>query len=485
MTARRLLRRVLLAALLCALLVSAALAADSIDEAVEKLKTAVENGDTSFIVSLPDDGARSTYVDAMEKYILTQVNWVNVSPRVTSGLGIGSGGLTDAAIPVYLRYAKKTGDYDKALDEAVSACIRDGMTGLEKTASIYSWLADTIETTNCIFNYTADEWANIAYCGTAYEALVDKRADCFGIAAAFRAIAQKAGLECVLVRGTYASKEHAWNAVKIGETWYYVDASRADSAWTPGHADYAYLLFGTDKSGYSATIEDENITISSGAHDLGVERWRLFSPLILIENEFWLVLRNNSGTALYSVPYGADFAERQRTKFATLSGEPMDVFYAAVMVDGVVYCSAKTSDTNLHSFVPGAQQAVEVRETGLSAKFGIRVSGRKLELVQGGTTALTMPLRRYSDITKGAWLAYDADAAPETLSTANVRLIGGTDGAHIIAAFYDSAGRMLSAQITGAAAPSFDAAPGRCTEVRLFAVSAEGAPLTAKLILTK
>ena len=163
----------------------------------------------------------------------------------------------------------------------------------------------------------------------------------------------------------------------------------------------------------------------------------------------------------------------------------MDVFYAAVMVDGVVYCSAKTSDTNLHSFVPGAQQAVEVRETGLSAKFGIRVSGRKLELVQGGTTALTMPLRRYSDITKGAWLAYDADAAPKTLSTTNVRLIGGTDGAHIIAAFYDSAGRMLSAQITGAAAPSFDAAPGRCTEVRLFAVSAEGAPLTAKLILTK
>lgn len=163
----------------------------------------------------------------------------------------------------------------------------------------------------------------------------------------------------------------------------------------------------------------------------------------------------------------------------------MDVFYAAVMVDGVVYCSAKTSDTNLHSFVPGAQQAVEVREAGLSMKFGIRVSGRELELVQGGATALTMPLRRYSDIAKGAWLACDADAAPGTLSTANVRLIGGTDGAQIIAAFYDSAGRMLSAQITGAAAPSFDAAPGRCTEVRLFAVSAEGAPLTAKLILTK
>lgn len=480
MTARRLLRRVLLAALLCALLVSAVLAADpasdasehpvdTVASALKKLDDTVAAGKASFFL-YPQDGESSTRDELIEN-IKAHVwkTWVDVSPRILATYDMDSDGVS--TLKITLRYAKKTGDYDKALDEAVSACIRDGMTGLEKTASIYSWLADTIVRT------TGRD--------TAYEALVDKRADCFGIAAAFRATAQKAGLECVLVRGTYASKEHAWNAVKIGETWYYVDASRADSAWTPGHADYAYLLFGTDKSGYSATTEDENITISSGAHDLGVERWRLFSPLILIENEFWLVLRNNSGTALYSVPYGADFAERQRTKFATLSGEPMDVFYAAVMVDGVVYCSAKTSDTNLHSFVPGAQQAVEVRETGLSAKFGIRVSGRKLELVQGGTTALTMPLRRYSDITKGAWLAYDADVAPGTLSTTNVRLIGGTDGAHIIAAFYDSAGRMLSAQITGAAAPSFDAAPGRCTEVRLFAVSAEGAPLTAKLILTK
>lgn len=480
MTAQRFLQRVLLAALLCALLVSAALAADpasdtsehpvdTVASALKKLDDTVAAGKASFFL-YPQDGESSTRDELIEN-IKAHVwkTWVDVSPRILATYDMDSDGVS--TLKITLRYAEKTGDYDKSLDEAVSACIRDGMTDLEKTASIYSWLADTIVRT------TGRD--------TAYEALVDKRADCFGIAAAFRAIAQKARLECVLVRGTYASKEHAWNAVKIGETWYYVDASRADSAWTPGHADYAYLLFGTDKSGYSATIEDENITISSGAHDLGVERWRLFSPLILIENEFWLVLRNNSGTALYSVPYGADFAERQRTKFATLSGEPMDVFYAAVMVDGVVYCSAKTSDTNLHSFVPGAQQAVEVRETGLSAKFGIRVSGRKLELVQGGTTALTMPLRRYSDITKGAWLAYDADAAPGTLSTTNVRLIGGTDGAHIIAAFYDSAGRMLSAQITGAAAPSFDAAPGRCTEVRLFAVSAEGAPLTAKLILTK
>lgn len=500
MTAQRFLQQVLLAALLCALLVSAVLAADpasdasehpvdTVASALKKLDDAVAAGKASFFL-YPQDGESSTRDELIEN-IKAHVwkTWVDVSPRILATYDMDSDGVS--TLKITLRYAEKTGDYDNALDEAVSACIRDRMTDLEKTASIYSWLADTIETTNCIFNYTADEWANIAYCGTAYEALVDKRADCFGIAAAFRAIAQKAGLECVLVRGTYASKEHAWNAVKIGETWYYVDASRADSAWTPGHADYAYLLFGTDKSGYSATTEDENITISSEAYkdnSLGFSRREVPAPLILTDNGFWMIRHINNNTTLCLAPYGTNF--QMESLAAIIPNNTSMMIYAAAVVDGIIYYSRNFASADgrtyaLYSFVPGGGEAVEVRETGLSAKFGIRVSGRKLELVQGGTTALTMPLRRYSDITKGAWLAYDADAAPETLSTANVRLIGGTDGAHIIAAFYDSAGRMLSAQITGAAAPSFDAAPGRCTEVRLFAVSAEGAPLTAKLILTK
>lgn len=486
MTAQRFLRRVLLAALLCALLVSAVLAADpasdasehpvdTVASALKKLDDAVAAGKASFFL-YPQDGESSTRDELIEN-IKAHVwkTWVDVSPRILANYDMDQSGVS--TLKITLRYAEKTGDYDKALAEAVSACIRDGMTDLEKTASIYSWLADTIVPT--------------AGRDTAYEALVEKRADCFGFAAAFRAIAQKAGLECVLVRGTYASKEHAWNAVKIGETWYYVDASRADGAWTPGHADYAYLLFGTDKSGYSATIEDENITISSEAYkddSLGFSRWEVPAPLILTDNGFWMIRYMNSNTILYRAPYGTNF--RMESLAAIIPNNTSMMIYAAAAVDGVIYYSRNFPSAGgwtyaLYSFVPGGGEAVEVRETGLSAKFGIRVSARKLELVQGGTTALTMPLRRYSDIAKGAWLACDADAAPETLSTANVRLIGGTDGAQIIAAFYDSAGRMRAAQVTSAAAPTFSAAPSGCTEVRLFAVSAEGAPLTAKLILTK
>ena len=138
----------------------------------------------------------------------------------------------------------------------------------------------------------------------------------------------------------------------------------------------------------------------------------------------------------------------------------------------------------LYSVVFRASTVTETRATQATAQFGLRVSGRELELVQDGEAIQTMPLRRYSDITKGAWLACDADAAPGTLSGANIRLLGSAAAdAQIIAAFYDSAGRMRAAQVTSAAEPSFHAPSGSCAEIRLFAVSAAGAPLTAKLLL--
>lgn len=160
MTARRILRRVLLAALLCVLLASAALAADSIDKAIEKLKTAVANGDDSVTVSFLLSESYNKHLDAMQTYILSQEAWVDVSPRLPI-IGYGVAGEDNSAITVRLRYAENHGEYKDALDAAAAACVRSGMTDVEKAASIYSWLADTIV-------YTEK-------CDTAYEALVDKR----------------------------------------------------------------------------------------------------------------------------------------------------------------------------------------------------------------------------------------------------------------------------------------------------------------------
>ena len=475
MTARRVLRRVLLAALLCVLLASAALAADSIDKAIEKLKTAVANGDDSVTVSFLLSESYNKHLDAMQTYILSQEAWVDVSPRLPI-IGYGVAGEDNSAITVRLRYAENHGEYKDALDAAAAACVRSGMTDVEKAASIYSWLADTIVHTE--------------KCDTAYEALVDKRADCFGFAAAFRAIAREAGLKCTLVRGKYSSSEHAWNAVKIGKSddgtggvWYYVDASRGDGTWIPGHVDYKYLLIGSKTAasyGYSGGTE----TVSEEAYDFGLDfpRNGVCTPLMVRKDGFWFIL----GKKLKSAPYGTNFDDRSSTVLVTLirDSDAPTVVYAAVMVDDVVYYSVNLGDTVLYSYTPGMPEA-EARETGLSDKFGLRLDGRTLRLVQDGQTVQSAKLRKYSGFAGTAWFGYDADAALPALAEANIRLLGQADGATVFAGFYDVAGRMLSAQVLGSAgAISPKAAPGGCTQVRFFAADAGLRPIAEPLTIS-
>lgn len=475
MTARRILRRVLLAALLCVLLASAALAADSIDKAIEKLKTAVANGDDSVTVSFLLSESYNKHLDAMQTYILSQEAWVDVSPRLPI-IGYGVAGEDNSAITVRLRYAENHGEYKDALDAAAAACVRSGMTDVEKAASIYSWLADTIV-------YTEK-------CDTAYEALVDKRADCFGFAAAFRAIAREAGLECTLVRGKYSSSEHAWNAVKIGKSddgtcgvWYYVDASRGDGTWIPGHVDYKYLLIGSKTAasyGYSGGTE----TVSEEAYDFGLDfpRNGVCTPLMVRKDGFWFIL----GKKLKSAPYGTNFDDRSSTVLVTLirDSDAPTVVYAAVMVDDVVYYSVNLGDTVLYSYTPGMPEA-EARETGLRDKFGLRLDGRTLRLVQDGQAVQSAKLRKYSGFAGTAWFGYDADAALPALAEANIRLLGQADGATVFAGFYDAAGRMLSAQVLGSAgAISPKAAPGGCTQVQFFAADAGLRPIAEPLTIS-
>lgn len=473
MTARRILRRVLLAALLCVLLASAALAVetptvDSIEDAQANLEKTVEKQEDSFVVSLPSDDYLASYTNALQNYILGHEDWVDVSPRITADFGVSKG----SAIIVRLRYAENHGEYKDALDAAAAACVRSGMTDVEKAASIYSWLADTIVHTE--------------KCDTAYEALVDKRADCFGFAAAFRAIAREAGLECTLVRGKYSSSEHAWNAVEIGKSddgtggvWYYVDASRVDGRWIPGRVDYQYLLFGTSKSGYSADVTN----ISAAEYPLGFSRSGVCTPLALREDGFWLIRRDEHGTGLYTVSYGKNFAGS--AYLGTISDAPMSILWAAVMVDDVVYYSVNSyGDTALYSYTPGMPEA-EARETGLSDKFGLRLDGRTLRLVQNGQTVQSAKLRKYSGFAGTAWFGYDADAALPALAEANIRLLGQADGATVFAGFYDVAGRMLSAQVLGSAgAISPKAAPGGCTQVRFFAADAGLRPIAEPLTIS-
>jgi hypothetical protein len=63
---------------------------------------------------------------------------------------------------------------------------------------------------------------------SAYGALVEGVADSYGIALAYSALCREAGIECIVVKGTYDKADHCWNIIKLGESYYHVDVS-ADS----------------------------------------------------------------------------------------------------------------------------------------------------------------------------------------------------------------------------------------------------------------
>ena len=63
-----------------------------------------------------------------------------------------------------------------------------------------------------------------------YGALVGKVAVCDGISDAFRILCLVEGIECLKVSGIGKTENHAWNKVKIGDSWYVVDATWSKAA---------------------------------------------------------------------------------------------------------------------------------------------------------------------------------------------------------------------------------------------------------------
>ena len=63
---------------------------------------------------------------------------------------------------------------------------------------------------------------------TAYGALIRKKAVCEGYAKAFTLLARRAGIPCVYVTGTTYGIPHAWNIVKVGGKYRYIDTTWDD-----------------------------------------------------------------------------------------------------------------------------------------------------------------------------------------------------------------------------------------------------------------
>ena len=117
----------------------------------------------------------------------------------------------------------------------------------DKIMQIHDYLVDNIE-----YDSTYKEIGTYSV----YGALIGKKCVCEGYAKSLKYIANQAGIQCEIMQGTATNGEgktesHAWNCVKLGNSWYEIDATWDDpiivgSGYKFNSYKYRYFLKGTN-----------------------------------------------------------------------------------------------------------------------------------------------------------------------------------------------------------------------------------------------
>lgn len=177
-------------------LVDETVVADMVREAYFSDPVVLISEPTAEIVMYPKGGINHVY-DISLQYALTGVTLQNMTKRL------------DAAVETLLG----------ALPDSEGA-----MLALNCANSVYAQLSGS----------------GAAYPSTAYGALVEHSADSKGMALAYQALCNAAGVDCRVVMGAIGSmgtEEHYWNIIKLGEDYYHVDISQFQF-----DRNYAFLM---------------------------------------------------------------------------------------------------------------------------------------------------------------------------------------------------------------------------------------------------
>lgn len=148
--------------------------------------------------------------------------------------------------------------------EISTSIITDGMTDEEKEIAINEYLCSHIEydydalddASNNNYRTVSDKFRNSF---NAYGALVEGKCVCQGYAAAFKLLADAAGLESIMVTGMLEGEvPHAWNKVKINDVWCVIDTTNNDSEFV------ANALFNVpDEVSSKVLVEDDKYMLDS------------------------------------------------------------------------------------------------------------------------------------------------------------------------------------------------------------------------------
>lgn len=160
--------------------------------------------------------------------------------------------------------ASKQQEIFQKVQEVTASIIKADMTDLEKELAINQYLCDTIEYDEAALKNaeendfkSVDEEFNDSF--TAYGALMNGNCVCAGYSAAFKLLADAAGLESIVVTGLLdGNLSHAWNKVNIEGKWEIIDTTNNDNEYMTNA-----LLNLPNYAGDRVLVEDEDFAIDN------------------------------------------------------------------------------------------------------------------------------------------------------------------------------------------------------------------------------
>ena len=219
------------------------------------------------------------------------------------------------------------------------------MSELEKELAINTYLCETCTYDDAAlenaeshdYRYVDEEFHDSF---TAYGALISGDCVCAGYAAAFKLLADAAGLDCVVVTGVLeGTLPHAWTKVRIDGEWEILDVTNNDNEFLSNA-----LLNLPDEAGKRTLTEDADYALDGYLHSYEANNGQrefyrlngLYYPYDEIGEKLAEQLMEN-GVALLRTEYALDdetFSRIGREVYAALPGR--DALYGYYWM-GVIY----------------------------------------------------------------------------------------------------------------------------------------------------
>lgn len=131
----------------------------------------------------------------------------------------------------YRETPEQSAEVDRQVRDVLAWLIKPGMNDHQKVKAIHDWIVLRLAYDTSLARYTA------------FDALSTGEAVCQGYALLAYKMLNAAGLPARIVEGKVDTGDHAWNLVRIGGSWYHLDATWNDPVPDrKGTVRYAYYL---------------------------------------------------------------------------------------------------------------------------------------------------------------------------------------------------------------------------------------------------